>query len=102
MPQTQSLVESITRCFDDDTYSDLTIVCGDRSWKVHRVVVCSQSRVLHAACMTGFKEAQTGVVDLDDDDPAPVETMLKFFYTGNYIELAMRAERFASKCELQL
>ncbi|KAH6692789.1 hypothetical protein BKA61DRAFT_499615, partial [Leptodontidium sp. MPI-SDFR-AT-0119] len=32
-----------------------------------RVVVCSQSRVLHAACMTGFKV---------------------FFYTSNYIEPA--------------
>lgn len=71
MLKAQSLVESITRyvyyskepsladvrdrCFDDATYSDLTIVCGDKSWKVHRVVVCSQSKVLHAACMTGFK-----------------------------------------------
>ncbi|KAH7403063.1 BTB/POZ protein [Cadophora sp. MPI-SDFR-AT-0126] len=88
MPKAPSLIEIITRCFDDDTYSDLTITCRDRSWKVHRVVVCPQSRVLNAACMTGFKEAQTGIVDLDDDDPAAVETMLRFFYTGKYIEPA--------------
>ncbi|KAH7317252.1 BTB/POZ protein [Rhexocercosporidium sp. MPI-PUGE-AT-0058] len=91
MLKAQSLVKSIARCFDDDTYSDLTIVSGERSWNVHRVAVCSQSRVLHAACMTGFKEAQTGVVDLDDDDPAAVETMLKFFCTGNYIEPAKKS-----------
>ncbi|KAF8856918.1 hypothetical protein BDZ45DRAFT_653565 [Acephala macrosclerotiorum] len=86
MPQAQSVVDAITRCFDSDTYSDLTIKCRDKSWKVHRVIVCSQSKVLHAACMAGFKETHTGVIDLDDDDPVPVEIMLKYFYTGKYNE----------------
>ncbi|KAG9239949.1 hypothetical protein BJ878DRAFT_431329 [Calycina marina] len=46
---------NINRCFDDETYSNLTIKCHNRSWKVHRVVVCSQSKVLHVAYMAGFK-----------------------------------------------
>ncbi|KAK0113072.1 hypothetical protein ONS95_014778 [Cadophora gregata] len=36
--------------------------------------------------MAGFKEAHTGVIDLDDDDPVAVEIMLKYFYTGKYNE----------------
>lgn len=31
-------------------YSDLTLVCEEREFKVHRVVVCAQSTVLAAAC----------------------------------------------------
>ncbi len=27
-----------------------------------------------------------GIIDLDDDDPVPVEVMLKYFYTGKYNE----------------
>ncbi|KAH6715823.1 hypothetical protein BKA61DRAFT_334093 [Leptodontidium sp. MPI-SDFR-AT-0119] len=86
MPQAESVLDSIARCFDTEDYSDLTVKCRDRSWKVHRLIVCSQSKVLHAACTAGFKEAYTGIIDLDDDDPAPVEVMLKYFYTGKYNE----------------
>ncbi|XMA13707.1 hypothetical protein WAI453_006498 [Rhynchosporium graminicola] len=96
MPLAQSFLDSITVCFDNDTYSDLTIKCRDRSWKVHRVIVCSQSNVLHAACMAGFKEAHTGVIDLDNDEPVSVEIMLKYFYTGKYNELGPTPEEYLS------
>jgi speckle-type POZ protein len=33
-----------------------------------------------------LQEAHTGIIDLDDDDPVPVEVMLKYFYTGKYNE----------------
>lgn len=36
-------------------YSDLTIICGNEKFSVHKVVVCSQSRVLAAAMKNGFK-----------------------------------------------
>ena len=60
MPQAESVLDSISRrgivwcfwpwliwdrCFDTDDYSDLTIKCRDRFWKVHRLIVCSQSKV---------------------------------------------------------
>ncbi|PMD15375.1 hypothetical protein NA56DRAFT_753909 [Hyaloscypha hepaticicola] len=86
MPEAQSVIDFVARCFDTDDYSDLTVKCRERSWKVHRLIVCSQSRFLHAACTAGFKEAHTGIIDLDDDDPVPVEVMLKYFYTGKYNE----------------
>lgn len=36
-------------------YSDLTILCKDQKFSVHKVVVCSQSKVLAAAMKKGFK-----------------------------------------------
>lgn len=36
-------------------YSDLTILCEDQHFSVHKVVVCSQSKVLAAAMKKGFK-----------------------------------------------
>jgi hypothetical protein len=33
-----------------------------------------------------LQEAHTGIIDLDDNDPVPVEVMLKYFYTGKYNE----------------
>jgi BTB/POZ domain len=46
-----SLVMANTRqTFDTDNYSDLTIKCSNRYWEVHYVIMCSQSKVLHAIC----------------------------------------------------
>ncbi|TVY24589.1 hypothetical protein LHYA1_G006306 [Lachnellula hyalina] len=119
MAQAKSVVDTIARCFDNGTYSDLTIKCHYRSWKVHRVVVCSQSTVLHAACMTGFKviiqerssfssksdptqEQYTGVIDLDDDDPVAVEILLKYFYTGKYNEPIDEMKELRQQLQVQV
>ncbi|CZR63634.1 uncharacterized protein PAC_13531 [Phialocephala subalpina] len=83
MPQSQSVIDTIARCFDDDTYSDLIIKCRDCSWNVHR-------------------EAHTGVIDLDDDDPVPVEIMLKYFYTGKYNEPIYESEKLGLQLQVQV
>ncbi|KAF4541493.1 putative btb poz domain protein [Lasiodiplodia theobromae] len=78
---------SLKEHFDTGLYSDLRI--KDRNgheYAVHRNIVCGQSPVLANACKTehGFKEAQTGVIDLEHDDPDAVKAMLEFMYTGSY------------------
>ncbi|PQE08187.1 BTB POZ fold protein [Rutstroemia sp. NJR-2017a BBW] len=83
MSQAQSVIDSITRCFDDDTYSDLTIKCCNRSWKLHR-------------------EAYTGVIDLDDNDQVSVEIMLKYFYTGIYDETIIEGEELRLQLRTQV
>ena len=37
----------------DTKYSDLTIVCGERRFRVHKVIVCTQSEFFRAACEKG-------------------------------------------------
>jgi len=51
---------------------------GSRSYLERKSVSSSNSHVL--------QEAHTGIIDLDDNDPVPVEVMLKYFYTGKYNE----------------
>ena len=46
------------RILDSGEYSDLRILCGDEKFLVHKVVVCSQSKVLAAAMKKGFKVMQ--------------------------------------------
>lgn len=60
------------------------IKCKDTIFNVHRVVVCSQSEPLAAAIDGGFKEATTGVIDLEDDEPSIVEAFLQFLYKAEY------------------
>ena len=46
------------RAMESGEYSDLTIVCEDQKFSVHKVVVCCQSKVLAAAMKKGFKVMQ--------------------------------------------
>ena len=46
------------RAMESGQYSDLTIVCEDQKFSVHKVVVCTQSKVLAAAMKKGFKVMQ--------------------------------------------
>ena len=36
--------------FNDPKYSDLTIVCQDRKFHTHRVILCTQTQFFKAAC----------------------------------------------------
>lgn len=65
-------------------YSDMTLVCDGREFKVHKLVVCSLSPVLASAMKEPFEEAQTGVLHVKDFDTHTVEQMLQFLYTGDY------------------
>lgn len=47
-----------SRVMESGEYSDLTVLCDDRKYLVHKVVVCSQSNVLAAAMKKGFKVMQ--------------------------------------------
>jgi speckle-type POZ protein len=51
---------------------------ASRSYLERKIVSSSNSHLL--------QEAHTGVIDLDEDDPVPVEVMLNYFYTGKYNE----------------
>lgn len=57
-------------------YSDLTIKCGERKFAVHRALICSRSGFFDGACSNAFREAQSGLIDLSEDDEEAVEHMV--------------------------
>ena len=53
----------------DPKFSDTTIICGDHSFKVHKVIVCSASPFF-ARCLEGnFREATEGSVTVGETEP---------------------------------
>ncbi|EHK24280.1 uncharacterized protein TRIVIDRAFT_54366 [Trichoderma virens Gv29-8] len=65
-------------------FSDLTLVCQGKEFKIHKVVACPQSPVFSAAVSGEFKESQTGVIEIELFDSETVRRMVEFLYTGNY------------------
>ncbi|CZT12787.1 uncharacterized protein RAG0_16492 [Rhynchosporium agropyri] len=70
--------------FSTGKYSDLLIKCKGKEWKVHRAIVCLQSKPLTAAIDGKFKEAMTGEINLYGNEPEIVQCMLQFLYTSDY------------------
>ncbi|KFY00931.1 hypothetical protein O988_03022 [Pseudogymnoascus sp. VKM F-3808] len=75
---------SMHDCLKTGAFSDLTITCGDMTWNAHRVVVCPKSSFFRAACVGNFKEAVTGIISLEDDNPLAVNFMMDYIYTNDY------------------
>lgn len=74
-------------------YSDLTVTCNYRQWSVHKAILCSRSGFFDGACSNQFREADTGVIDLSEDDEEAVEQMI---HCKSSIEaFAMHAVRVA-------
>ena len=80
----KSLIEGTTRLLNSEKYSDLTITTQTRSFKVHKAIICTHSKVFAAMSDAGFKESSTAELVLEHDDPAAVECMIHFLYSGDY------------------
>lgn len=75
-PSIQPSQLSLFRLFQSSQYSDLTIVCGAKRYPVHRLLLATRSTFFEGACRGGFREAESGVIDLSDDDAEAVEHMI--------------------------
>ncbi|CAI6062719.1 unnamed protein product [Clonostachys chloroleuca] len=78
------LHKSMSSLFDSGLYSDLTVICGEDKYLVHRAVVCPRSKFFEAACRHNFKEAITAEINLPEDDPVAIKIMMNHFYNLNY------------------
>lgn len=87
------LLSAFASLLSSGKYSDLTVQCGERSWAVHKAVICSRSGFFDGACSHPFKESATGVIDLSEDDAEAVEHMINYFYHLDYLSKSPRSPR---------
>ncbi|KPI40328.1 uncharacterized protein AB675_7477 [Cyphellophora attinorum] len=68
-------------------FSDLTITCQGTTFKVHKFVLVTKGGDFfkHAIC-SGFRESQSSVIDLPEDEPEIITRLLSHLYTGSYAE----------------
>ncbi|KAF5569597.1 hypothetical protein FPANT_13896, partial [Fusarium pseudoanthophilum] len=77
--------EALANLLKTGKYSDLTISCGNDQYRVHKAIICPRSNFFEAAFSGEFKEAQTGEIDLPDDDPVAVKMMIEYLYHDTYM-----------------
>jgi len=64
----------------DDRYAGMTIKCGEAVFKLHKNIVCTQSKPLAAAFNGRFKESVDSTITLEDDEPEVVEGLIQYLY----------------------
>ncbi|KAF5974817.1 hypothetical protein FCOIX_8008 [Fusarium coicis] len=74
----------IYRARGNHEFTDFAFVCGDTRFQVHKVIICSQSKIFHAACTGPFKESTTNEIDLSGFSVDHVKWLIDFLYTGAY------------------
>ncbi|KAJ4352007.1 uncharacterized protein N0V89_007353 [Didymosphaeria variabile] len=78
-------MQSMKSLLETGKHSDFKITCGNKTWDVHKAIVCSQSDFFDAATrFGGKKEATEGVLNLPNDDPDIVGCMIQFMYELDY------------------
>ncbi|KAK5707796.1 hypothetical protein LTR97_000334 [Elasticomyces elasticus] len=95
MDPTRVLKNGFRKLRDLEVFTDLTIICGRQSYKVHKALVCAQSGYFHKMCCNSPYQASHVTITLgrlDDqcsylsdaakghDDEKAVEQMIDFFY----------------------
>ncbi|KAI6211560.1 Speckle-type POZ protein B isoform X2 [Aphelenchoides besseyi] len=84
----------INNLFDNLIYSDAEVHVGNlRTFKVHKLVLCTQSDVFAAMFEHECKEKITNIFPINNVDVEVVEGMLRYLYTGmakNIYEIAIR------------
>ncbi|KAK5659736.1 hypothetical protein OQA88_947 [Cercophora sp. LCS_1] len=93
-PETQMmkrLIGEISKDRETEEFTDFTIVCGAQKFPVHKIIVCSHSPVLRAACRKPFRvrrkpshEAVIGEYKIEEQSPLLVRRMVEYFYRGDY------------------
>ena len=90
-------------CQDDKLFSDVTITCGGKKFRAHKVILASQSPVFKKMFEIDMKERRSGVIEVPDITPAVMSDLLAYLYTGTapHVDtLARELLNVANKYEL--
>jgi len=69
------------KLWNDPCFTDAAVVCGDKSFAVHRSVLSQASRVFAKAFSSTMLEGQSAKLDMTGEDPVAVAALLEHAYT---------------------
>lgn len=90
--------ELTSKMWDERSFADAQIICGTRSFAVHRNVLCASSLEFTNLFNASREVAR---VELNDASPEAVEALLRYIYKGEHPgPLAIEVLPLAAKLEL--
>lgn len=68
--------------FENPNFSDVTLTCGNREFKMHKAILASRSAVFSAMFEHQMLEGKSNRVQIEDVDSDVMTEVLRFIYTG--------------------
>ncbi len=108
------LGEDLSVLFESPNFSDVTLTCGNREFKMHKAILSARSAVFNAMFESQMVEGISNRVKIDDVEPEVMNEVLRFIYTGKIadiekmVDLLLAAadkyalERLKALCEEEL
>ncbi|KAK7946355.1 uncharacterized protein PG986_010676 [Apiospora aurea] len=81
--------EKLLKCGD---LADVKVSCGERSWDLHKAILCSRCPFFERALVGQFQEARTSHVILRENDPDEVDGVIEYIYTGKVSNHLLKEE----------
>ncbi|OXU29263.1 hypothetical protein TSAR_007508, partial [Trichomalopsis sarcophagae] len=92
----QSLSNDLKITFDNQKFSDLTLVVEEQEICVHKVILASRSSVFATMLESDMIEKHSNKVDITDIDYETMKLALMYIYTGNLpASFWPRADKYA-------
>ncbi|CAD5231403.1 unnamed protein product [Bursaphelenchus xylophilus] len=77
------VIQDNTIFYNDRSFSDTMVKCGDTVFHVSRVILSRHSRILQGKFKNDFIESKIGLLKINGFDVRAVELMLRFLYGEN-------------------
>lgn len=77
-----TLFQDLKEMYESRKFSDITLQARGVKFPAHKSILASRSKVFDAMFQHDMKETQSGVVQVEDIEPAVLSTLLHYIYTG--------------------
>ncbi|ESO09403.1 hypothetical protein HELRODRAFT_168385 [Helobdella robusta] len=77
------VLRNLYKNFENGSFCDLTIVCKDASFKVHKLVLASSCDFFSSMFQFNFNENKSNTIDLSHSKASIIRAVIKFVYTGS-------------------
>ena len=94
-----NLHEDMNNLYKNEVLTDTIIKCGDKEFKVHRVILAMQSPVFRAMFEADMKEKQSGVIEVSDSTPEAMSDLVAYLYAGTAPNLKTLASELLDMAE---
>jgi hypothetical protein len=93
------LISELSKSFKHGNFADVEVVCQDKVFKCHRLILSARSPVFRAMFLNNTVEVPARKVEIEDLQPNILEAMLLFIYSGSVPNLAEVAGELLAAAE---
>lgn len=70
--------------WQDTSFSDCRVVCGEKALRCHRIVLATASPVWRTALESSFREGHEASINIQDAKASEVEALIQYAYTDDF------------------